>query len=266
MRVGIVARPEIPRSVSVVRKVMRLLRKNEILLYRELAKKLGKKGSSIKALAKADAIIAVGGDGTVLRAQRMAPDVPVLGVNLGVRGFLAEVETSELPEAVRMLTRGELPVVRRERLKATLGRRYLADALNDIVIAPEKLGKAISLAIEIEGETTVEATGDGVIVSTPTGSTAYARAAGGPVLDPNLDSFLLVPICPTRHLIPPLVLPLDKTLKIGLLTPGRDALVIADGERMARIKYGDEIRISRSERPATFFVWKKFYTKLKEKL
>jgi NAD+ kinase len=266
LRIGIVARPEIPGTVETAKRVVKLLGKKEILLYKKLAKELGRRGSQVRAFSEADAIIAIGGDGTVLRAQRMAPGVPILGINLGARGFLAEVETSEIREAIRRLIRGELRVVKRERLKSTIGRKRLPDALNDVVVAPEKLGKTISLAVKIEGETTLEVVGDGVIVSTPTGSTAYARAAGGPVLDPNLNSFVFVPICPTRHVISPLVLPFDKSLEVGLTMPKRCATVIVDGEKMAKLEYGEKITISRSERPATFFVWKGFYTKLKEKL
>jgi NAD+ kinase len=266
LRIGILARPEIPGTVEMAKRIIKLLRKEEILLHQKLAKELGRRGSQLRAFNEADAIIAIGGDGTVLRAQRTAPNVPILGINLGARGFLAEVETPEIHEAIRRLIRGELPVVKRERLKSIIGRKRLPDALNDVVVVPEKLGKTISLTVKIEGKTTLEVVGDGVIVSTPTGSTAYARAAGGPVLDPNLNSFVLVPICPTRHVISPLVLPFDKSLEVGLTMPKRRATVIVDGEERAKLGYGEKIVISRSEKPATFFTWKGFYTKLKEKL
>jgi NAD+ kinase len=266
LRIGIIARPDIPGTVDLAKKIIKLLGKKEILLHQKLAKKLGRRGSRPRAFIKADAIIAIGGDGTVLRAQRMAPDVPILGINLGARGFLAEVETPEVCEAIRMLIRGELRVIKRERLRSTIGRKRLVDALNDVVVVPEKLGKTISLTVKIEGETALEVVGDGVIVSTPTGSTAYARAAGGPILDPSLSSFVLVPICPTRHLMSPLVLPFDRSLEVGLTMPKRRAMVVVDGERRAKLERGEKIVISRSEKPATFFAWKGFYTKLKEKL
>jgi NAD+ kinase len=266
LRVGIVTRPEIPKTVDTARKVIKLLGKNEILLCRDLARKLGRKGSPPGEFSRVDAVIAIGGDGTVLRTQRMAPGVPVLGINLGVRGFLAEVDPPEAPKAIRKLTRGELPVVRRDRLKTRVGRERLPDAVNDVVIAPAKLGKTISLRIEIDGEPAMEVVGDGVIVSTPTGSTAYARAAGGPILDPDLGSLLLVPLCPTAPRTSPLVLPPSRSLKVKLTAPGREALVIVDGEQKAKIRHGEGVEISRSEKPATFFVWKGFYTKLREKL
>jgi NAD+ kinase len=151
-------------------------------------------------------------------------------------------------------------------LRVAVERKRLPDALNDIVITSARPGKTISLTIRVDGNPALDVAGDGVIVATPTGSTAYARAAGGPILDPNLSSFLLVPICPTKPSISPLVLPLNTILEVELIMPGREALVIVDGEKEAQIKLGEKLRISRSEEPATFFVWREFYRKLKEKL
>lgn len=266
MRIGIVGKSEIPGTTDLAKKVMELFEGKEILLHQELAKKLGKKGFSLRELSKADAIVTIGGDGTVLRTKRVVPRVPVLGINLGVRGFLAEVEPRETDKAIRMLMRGKLPVIERWCLKTVLGGRRLPDALNDVVISSAKPGKTVSLSVQIDGSPLPEMVGDGLIVSTPTGSTAYARAAGGPILDPDLNSFLLVPICPTGPRIAPLVTSSDKELVIGLTAPKRDALVIVDGKKEGRIGYGQVIKISRSEKSATFFAWREFYKKLKMKL
>ncbi|MCK4405855.1 MAG: NAD(+)/NADH kinase, partial [Hadesarchaea archaeon] len=116
MRIGIVARLEIPRALKVARKVLKLLAKEEILLERGLAKKLRKRGVEARALRRADAIVTIGGDGTVLFAQQQAPETPMLGINLGGRGFLADVKPNEAQRALRMLVTGGLPIVERERL------------------------------------------------------------------------------------------------------------------------------------------------------
>ncbi len=266
MKIGIVARPEIPRTVEMAKKVMKLLGKRDILLYQPLAKKLDRKGAEPEELKRADAIISIGGDGTVLRAQRIAPNVPLLGINLGVRGFLAEVEPFEIEKAIGALLAKKLRVVKKDRLKATVGKTRLPDALNDIVISPEMLGKTIALTVYLDGKTTFETRSDGIIVSTPTGSTAYSRSAGGPILDPKIGAMILVPICPSDSTIPPLVFPIDRTIEIELTMEEREALVAVDGEESMKLGYEQMVKVTRSERPATFYAWKDFYPKLKEKL
>lgn len=266
LRIGIVARPEIPGALKMVRKVMGLLAKEEVLLEPRLARKLRKRPSTVQALNKADAIITVGGDGTVLFAQRLAPNVPILGINVGVRGFLAEVSPNEVQQALKMLRAGKLKLVERERLTAMARGKKLPDALNEVVVSSARAGKTVALRVSVDGELAMEMHGDGVIVATPTGSTAYAHAAGGPVIDPHLKVVLVVPICPSQPRPSPLIVPMDSRVEVEPTRLGRDALVVIDGNLVAELKYREKIKVHHSNNPARFFEWGKFHRKSREKL
>lgn len=266
LRVGIVARSEIPGALKMVRRVMGLLAKEEILLERDLARKLRKRPRTARALGKADAIITVGGDGTVLFAQRLAPNVPILGINLGGRGFLADVRPNEVRRALKMLRAGKLEAVERDRLAGVAHGKRLPDALNDVVVCPARVGKTLTLRVSINGEVAMDVRGDGVIVATPTGSTAYAHAAGGPVIDPSLKVLLVVPICPSHPRPAPLIVPMDSRIEVEPTRPGRDAQVIVDGKVITKLGHREKVKIRRSDNPALFFGWGEFYQKIREKL
>lgn len=265
LRVGIVARPEIPGVLKLMRKVLKLFGKEELLLEQGLARKLGKRGVAARALRKADAIVTMGGDGTVLFAQRQAPDVPILGINLGGRGFLADIKPSKAELALRMLVRGELPVYKRERLAGETSKR-LPDALNDAVVCSAEPGKTLTLRVAIDGKTAMDVSGDGVIIATPTGSTAYAFAAGGPIIDPRLEAFAVVPVCPSLPKTRPLVVPMSSHIEVKPTRPERSASVIIDGQLAAKIEPGAKATFYRSNKPARFFGGGEFYRKLREKL
>jgi NAD+ kinase len=257
---------EIPGALEIVRKAMGLLSTEEILLERKVAKKLGRPAGDLRAFKKADAVVAVGGDGTVLFAQRLAPNVPVLGINLGEKGFLADVRPREVGQALARLKAGNLQVVERDRLAGVVRGKRLPDALNDVVVFSATAGKTVALKVSIDGEVAMDVRSDGVVVATPTGSTAYAYAAGGPVIDPRLKAILVVPICPSHPKSTPLVVPIDSRIEIEPTRTGRDAQVIVDGLSVARLRCGEKITLSCSEKPALFFRWGEFYRKVKEKL
>jgi NAD+ kinase len=266
LRIGIVARLEIPGALKLVRKVMGLLSAEEILLEREVAKKLGKPLGTVRALRKADAVVTVGGDGTVLFAQRLVPKVPILGVNLGEKGFLADVKPNEIEQALMKLKAGKLQLVEQDRLAGTAHGKRLPDALNDVVVFSAITGKTLAAKVAVDGEMAMNLRGDGVVVSTPTGSTAYAHAAGGPVVDPRLKAILVVPICQSYPRLASLIVPMDSQIEIEPTRPGRDAQVIVDGMPATKLKCGEKVVLSRSDNPALFFRWCEFYRKTREKL
>jgi len=266
LRIGIVARLEIPEALKIARKVLKLLAKEEILLERGLAKKLRKRGVEARMLRKADAIITIGGDGTVLFAQQQAPETPILGINLGERGFLADVKPNEAERALRMLATGELPIVERERLVGEAAGKRLPDALNDAVVCSAQAGRTLTLKVSVDGKVALDVRGDGVIVATPTGSTAYALAAGGPVIDPRLKVFVVAPICPSHPKTNPFVVPINSRIEIELTRPERKAFVIVDGQVAAKLEPREKTTLYRSKRPARFFKWGEFYRNVREKL
>ena len=235
-------------------------------MERNLAIKLGETPSTTQALRTCDAIITLGGDGTVLYAQRLAPNVPILGINLGGRGFLADVNPGEIKRVLKAMTAGGLKIVERERLSAEVENRGLPDALNDVVVFSETPGRTVVLRVSIDGDVAMEMSADGLIVATPTGSTAYAHAAGGPLVDPRLKAILIVPISPSHPRPSPLIVPIHSRVEVEPIRPGRDALIIIDGNPEGKLGYQKKALITKSNHPAHFFELTKFYQKTREKL
>ncbi len=266
VRVGIVARPDLLGGVKLARILLKALSKEDVVLEKKLAVKLRKRGVSIGAM-RVDAIVTIGGDGTVLFAHRQMPDVPILGINMGGTGFLADVAPADAVKAVRKMTAGQLSMRGRERLAIKAAGERLPDALNEVVISSATMGKSLAFKVLVDGEVAMRTQGDGVIIATPTGSTAYALAAGGPVIDQRLDVFAIVPVCATHPHVSPLVVSMASKIKIELIRPDRRAFVFVDGQRVTEVGSNDEILLYRSEKLAKFFKWRgEFYQKVREKL
>jgi NAD+ kinase len=267
LRIGIVARPDLPGAIQLTRKVLKLLSKADVVLERETAAELGKRGASLRAMNKADAIITIGGDGTVLLVQQRAPDAPVLGINMGGTGFLADVSPADVPRALKKLLAGELPICKRAKLATEISGKRLPDALNEVVVRGASLGHMLAFRVLIDGEVAEVTRGDGVIIATPTGSTAYAMAAGGPIVDPRLEAFVIAPICTSRPRAVPLVVPIGSEIEVEIKKPSREAILIIDGKFTAKAGPGEKLRFYHSNKPAKFFGWgDKFYRKIMEKL
>jgi NAD+ kinase len=266
LRILIVARPDLPGAVELAREILEALPGEEIVLERQTAAKLGRRGIAIES-AKVDAIVAIGGDGTVLATHQRAPQIPILGVNMGGTGFLADVPPDKALEAVRKLSAGQLPIHERTKLAAAVGGERLPDALNEVVVRAASPGRTLMFDVFVDGELAMSAKGDGVIISTPTGSTAYALAAGGPIVDPRLEAMVVVPICTSRPRASPLVVPMSSRIRVELPERGKDALAIVDGQFTSKIEAGGRLELKRSESPARFFAWAdEFYRKVREKL
>ena len=221
----------------------------------------------------ADILVSLGGDGTFLRAARIAGDsgTPLLGINLGSLGFLAEVRREEIDLAIGTMARGEHRLERRRRVAAGVSRKgeFLATltALNDIVINMGATPRAIDLEVRIEGHQIGRYLTDGIIVATPTGSTAYSLSAGGPIVDPSVDALLLTPICPHTLAVRPLLLPESRELEV-VLHGECSAVLSADGQTHVQLAGGDILRFSRAEHP-TYFVrlpGRSIYRIIQEKL
>ncbi|MBI4054851.1 MAG: NAD(+)/NADH kinase [Elusimicrobia bacterium] len=206
-------------------------------------------------------LISVGGDGTVLQAARMAAPlgVPLLGLHAGDFGFLTVLEPRRCASELGRVLRWEYPVQERWMLQAAVedsrGRpkRSRALALNDCVIRSGEEARPVELKASISGSAIASYYGDGVIVSSPTGSTAYALASGGPIVHPELDVLLLLPICPHTLTHRPLVVPGKEELRITVVSrPGKESgttILSFDGQESLRLRVGDCIRVRRFERP-----------------
>jgi len=185
------------------------------------------------------AVVVLGGDGTMLSAVHRYPGVPLLGLNLGSLGYLAAVEEPRFEDAVRALSRGEFVISRRTVLE-TRGRR----ALNDVVVSHEVAGHALALELLVDGTRATGFSADGLIVSTPTGSTAYSLSAGGPVLLPDTRSFVVTPVCPHALSSRPLVV--RDTVRLTVRTAS-SAVVYVDGAKAFRLPAGKEVEIAKAD-------------------
>lgn len=201
--------------------------------------------------AEADLLVVLGGDGTLLSAARASGErpVPILGVNLGRLGFLTEVGHDELYAALERVLAGEARVEARMRLSVRAERagRSLGQwlALNDAVITSQNLARMLDLEASVDGRQVTTYHADGLIVATPTGSTAYSLSAGGPILDPVLDAIVLSPISPHTLTQRPLVLPAEREIEIRPATTGTQLTV--DGQAGVRLEEGDRVSVTRSE-------------------
>jgi NAD+ kinase len=196
-----------------------------------------------------DLIVTFGGDGTILRAARMAAlhGTPILSVNMGRFGFLAEAQPSEVPKVMNRVLSGDYWLEERSMLHAELNRRGRLvgafEALNDVVVGHGTISRVVRLGAFVDGEHLANYVADGLIVATPTGSTAYSLAAGGPILHPALRDILITPIAPHRAVERSLVLPAESTVEIRLSTEYPAVLTI-DGQIDTELVDEDRVSIS----------------------
>lgn len=208
----------------------------------------------VPALARAtDLIIVFGGDGTMLHAARDIAGfrTPILGVNIGGLGFLTAVSSDKLAAALKLIWAGEFKYESRALIEASgvcHGHTVQAPALNDIVISRGAVSRLISLDVTVNGEPITRYRCDGLIVSSPTGSTAYSLAAGGAIVLPTADVFTLTPICPHALSNRSIILPLSATLRVKAVAAAPTTVLSADGELAGELDAGDEITIRRSRR------------------
>ena len=202
---------------------------------------------------KADLIVTVGGDGTVLKTSMLIPEseTPILAVNMGRRGYLTEVSPEQGKEAIKDSLKGKIRLEEHMKLSVVHGSGSSIDGLNEALLAPAVPYKMMALNIKVGGHDLVDCRADGLIVATPTGSTAHAFSAGGPVLDPSLDAFVLVFICPVDP-IHPVVVPAKKEISIKLSNAASRASVVVDGRHHQDLAPGTSILIKKSKHKAVF--------------
>ncbi len=204
-----------------------------------------------------DLVVAVGGDGTLLHAARHVADrnVPLLGVNRGRLGFLTDISPEHMLQAIDAILAGDYLSERRSMLAAKLGGRPDAEALfavNDIVLQRGETGRMLDFTTVVDGVYVNTHRGDGLVVATPTGSTAYALSCGGPIIQPNVNALVMVPICPHTLSDRPLVLPSTSTVRVSLERDTHDpAHVVCDGEPLAKLGAGENVTISLAAQTVT---------------
>ena len=265
MKFGITANPHIPSAMECATRVLAKLESHqEVLLESDLARALGRKGIPL-AHMKADVMLAIGGDGTILRALQLS-ESRVLGINSGSLGFLAEVYAEEVDEYLDRIARGNYKVEERMRLKVTVDGERMFDCTNEAVVHTAQVAKIRHFEIRLDDELVERVRADGVIVATPTGSTSYSMSAGGPIVDPQVEAIIVTAIAPFKPASRPHVFPAAGQVHVRLGKP-KECLLVMDGQHESTLKGTEDVVLTASERRAKFIRFRDdFYRRIEEKL
>ncbi len=213
------------------------------------AKIIGAKPISKTAKSKIDFIISMGGDGTIMRlAHRFAKEqIPILGINLGQLGFMADIPLDDIYPSLQDLIDGHYTIEKRVMIEGESLEGEKALAINDFVVHRARNPSLVEIAIHLNGSYLNTFEADGVIIATPTGSTAYSLAAGGPIITPELETFVLTPISPHTISNRPLIVPADVELQIQYLSDYDPVEVVADGHQVFKLTTGGGFRLRKSK-------------------
>lgn len=263
-RLGMLVHPEKPEAARLARRLAEICREKGPALVPVDSR-------NASALADVDVVAVLGGDGTILRALRLMGErmVPVLGVNLGTMGFLAECAPEALEEAVRRLAAGDYRLEERMLLRVEREGGERALALNDVVVSRGACQRVLQADVTVDGQAAARFSGDGLVISSPTGSTAYSLSAGGPVVVPQLDCIVLAPVCPHTFSARPMVVSGESQIEAALAprgAGGRLMLSIDGGDGIALERAVIRVRRARERLPFVRFGENRFFSSLRGKL
>ena len=278
LKIGIIAKANIPEPLKITKKLTAWLKQREVEVFveKELGEQIGYANSvdaaDIPELV--DVILVFGGDGTFLGMARLAckHGTPILGINLGGLGFLTEVTVEELYPMMERIIQGNFEVEERQMLLTTIHRDKdtlgTYEVLNDVVINKGAVARIIDLAIYIDDSHVTTYKADGIILSTPTGSTAYSLSAGGPIVHPTIPVTIITPICPHTLTNRPLVVSSKMKVEIKVTTQEPDTYLTLDGQIGIRLNTGDIIEVQRTDTSVKLIKspFRDFFTILKTKL
>lgn len=259
MKWAVVGKGSIPHVAAEALRLVDLLeaRGEEVLIEEGLAEPLGRAAQPPDVLDRdADLFLTVGGDGTILHAQSLT-NKPIFGVNAGAIGFLAEVEPDGAETAIDQILAGEHRIEERHKLSVHLDGERLPDAVNEVTLQSSRIAKLIRFRVEVDGEPLDVLRGDGIIVSTPTGSTGYAMSVGGPLVHPAVQATILAPIAPFKLAARPWVVPATAVVEVTLMDRDsaqgvQQARVVVDGQEGHDMATGGTLRVTCSGAKARF--------------
>ncbi|MES0325287.1 MAG: NAD(+)/NADH kinase [Candidatus Bathyarchaeia archaeon] len=272
MRAGIVSRTDNDGSVELTREIIDYLEEQGIDVSVEtdtaLALELQNHNTNLQDL-DGDFIITVGGDGTILKTsmEMKNPQTPLFGVNMGRRGFLAEIQPYEYKEAIQSFIKGDYTVEENLKVKSwglNMDDSF-PDALNELLVACSLPSKMLLTRLSVDDEHITDIQADGIIFSTPAGSTAYNMSAGGSIVAPTVPGFSLTAICPYSY-FNSIVVPPESTIRIELLKPRSNAVAIIDGRHYVPLKPKSVIEATVSENKTNFIRFKPFYTRIRRRI
>jgi len=268
----LVSRIDKPEALEVAREIVDYLESKGVQVQIETEAALIMDmpgGNSDIGEMEADFMVTVGGDGTILRTamQMREPDTPIIGVNLGSRGFLTEVYPEDVRPALDKILNGDYGL--EECLKLSSRNpdmnRDFPDCLNEVLVASPLPSKALDARISIDGKQILDIQADGIIAATPTGSTAYNLSAGGSIISPEVEATIVTAICPYSY-FRSIVVPKNSRITIELLKPKADALVIIDGRDYTAVRPQSTIEVWASQHKARFIRFRSFYERLERRL
>ena len=262
-RIGIISKQNKPEAIPVIQNLVEWLRPKEVEVFveDEMGRLLGPglSGRTLHPLERkeipkyVEMVIVLGGDGTLLSVARQVWNrkIPILGVNLGGLGFLTEITLEELSPVLEKIMKGDFQTNEREVLHASVVRKgqKIADyiILNDAVVNKGALARIIDLETTIDGEYLATFQSDGLIISTPTGSTAYNLSAGGPIVFPSLHTIIITPICPHTLTNRPIILPDDLMIRTVLKSRNQEVILTLDGQLGFPLEFEDVVEVKKAE-------------------
>lgn len=255
--IGVFCKPKAPTGKKILDELVRWLRGRDYNAHmdRDTAAIIGETSSleKDKIPQQTDLLIVLGGDGTLLSVARIAHahDIPILAVNLGSLGFLTEISLQELYPALENVLAGKFDVEHRMLLNARLWRndKKVGDhnVLNDVVINKGVVARVVNLQVLVDGQYMTSYRADGLIIATPTGSTAYSLSAGGPIIHPSMQALVLSPICPLALTNRPILIPDQATIQVKLTTANENVRVTLDGQEGWDMHTGDTLEIKKTQ-------------------
>jgi NAD+ kinase len=254
-RVGLVSRLDGDAALKVALKLHREMTKKglKVLAEEQLSQVAKLPGGIPFSKMDADLIVTVGGDGTVLKTCMSIPkpETPILAVNMGRRGYLTEVDPENAMHAIESYIKGTCKIEERAKLSVAVEGESPLDGLNEVVMASGTPSKMLHFMVSIDKSQLLEFRGDGLIISTPTGSTAYSLSANGPIMDNSVEAFVVTFICPLEHLTP-LVVSMNNKIKVEFVAPKLRGTLVVDGRVQRELQPQTSVTISRSSHKAIF--------------
>jgi NAD+ kinase len=272
MRAGVVSRTDTNAALEIAKRIIDYLQIHEIETLVEtdtaLALEIENSNTNLQDL-EGDFIVTIGGDGTILRTamEMKTPNTPLFGVNMGRRGFLSEISPEDIEEAIQKVINREYFYEENIKVKSWgIGmNEKFPDALNELLIASSLPSKMLLLRIFVNNEFITDIQADGVIISSPAGSTAYNMSAGGSIIYPEMEALSLTVICPYSY-FRSLVIPASSIVKVELLKPRTNAIAIIDGRSYIALQPKAKIEATVSDNRTRFIRFKPFYSRIKRRL
>ncbi len=272
-KLGIVSRYDNEDALEMVRSIFNTFKdKVDIVMSPKTAGLIGADDHAMPVEkmrnAGVELIISIGGDGTVLRnISKMEDPLPILGINMGNLGFLVDVAPENAIEAIEDVLEGFI-YDEKARISVSFNDKTLPPATNEVVLITARPAKILTFKISVDDSQIEELRADGVVFATPTGSTAYAMSAGGPIIDPRVKASLIVPLAPFKLSARPWVIPADSKITIEMIIPEKEAVIVIDGQHSYDIKEHDVVTLTNAKNPARFVSSSinGFYEKVQSKL